>query len=398
MSNDRPSLGVLSRAPTFAALFGARAVSLIGDGVGNLALVVHVQEERGTGTAVGLLLLVAALPRLLSPLAGTVADRFDRRLLLAAGELAQGVLLIVALVWLPPLPVLLALLLAKSTVVAVSEPAGQAAVPALVHRDDLVAANSLLGALREAGEVVGPLLGGLVVAAGGVRAGLAVDALTFLVSVPLLARVPPLPPGPREGTTLHASLAGLRYTVGHPVARALALGFLLAGLTAADDVALPFLARTLGAGERGIGVLYAGVGAGLLAGYALLVRRGRRVPAARGFLLGGVVAALGNLLTGVAPWLVAAVAFQIVRGLGLALFESTLQTLLQRTVPAPLLGRVFANVYGAVNLGACVALVGGGALLDATSDRFVLVACGVVGLAAVAASGVLLPLRDVEQQ
>ena len=111
----------------------------MGDGVGNLALVVHVQRVRGTGTAVGLLLLVASLPRLLSPLAGTVADRWDRRTVLVAGELAQGVLLGVVLVWLPPLPVLLALLLGKETVVAVSEPAGQSAIPALVPPDDLAA-------------------------------------------------------------------------------------------------------------------------------------------------------------------------------------------------------------------------------------------------------------------
>ena len=77
---------LLSRSPAFAALLTARSVSLIGDGVGNLALVVHVQRVEGTGAAVGLLLLAASLPRLLSPLAGTAADRVDRRLVLAAGE------------------------------------------------------------------------------------------------------------------------------------------------------------------------------------------------------------------------------------------------------------------------------------------------------------------------
>lgn len=144
------SLGVLGRSSSFAALLVARGVSLLGDGVGNLALVVHVQRTRNTGTAIGLLLLAASLPHLLSPLTGTIADRVDQRRVLIAGELGQGLLLGAAIVWLPPLPALLALLLAKATVATIAEPAGRSAVPALVVDADLPAANSLLGGAREA--------------------------------------------------------------------------------------------------------------------------------------------------------------------------------------------------------------------------------------------------------
>src|SRR5207237_103318 len=139
------SFGLLARSPPSAALLSARAVCLVGDGVGNLALVVHVQRTEGTGTAVGVLLLAASLPRLLSPLAGTIADRGDRRLLLVAAEMAQGVVVGVVLVWLPSLPVLFALLLLKALLVTIAEPAGHRAVPALVGDADLVAANALLG-------------------------------------------------------------------------------------------------------------------------------------------------------------------------------------------------------------------------------------------------------------
>jgi len=376
------SFGVLSRSPAFSALFLARAVSLLGNGIGTLALVVHVQASQGTGTAVALLLLAASLPRLLSPVAGTLADRVDRRLVLAVGELGQAAVLAVAVVRLPPLPVLLALLLVKAAIVTVAEPAGASAVPQLVDDDDLPAANALLGGLRQAGEVLGPLLGGVVVALAGVRAGLAVDASTFLVSVPLLVRVPRLPPvgAEDEGSTgrgvLDDARAGLRYTLAEPVTRALAVGFFFTGLAAGDDVALPFLARSLGAGERGIGALYAGVGAGLVAGYLGLSRRRRWPAAAGGLALSSGIAALGNVLTGLAPLLAAAIAFQVVRGVGLAAYETALQTRLQRAVPRHLLGRVFANVYGAVNVAACLGLVAAGPLLDATSPRAVLVVCG----------------------
>lgn len=375
-------LGVLSRSPAFAALAGARAVSLVGDGIGSLALIAYVQDKQGTGTAMGLLLLTASLPRLLSPLAGTVADRVDRRLVLAGGELGQGVLLVVAAVWLPPLPVLLLLLLAKATIVTVSEPAGTSAIPALVDDDDLVAANAVLGGLRQAGEVLGPVLGGVVVYFGGVRAGLAVDALTFLVSVPLLARVARLPPSPREtaaGIWADAR-AGVRYTLRTPAIRGLTIGFFLVGLSAGDDVALPFLAPVLGAGIRGTGAMFAAVGGGLIVGYLLLARRSSSGSTAKGLVIGGTLAALGNTLTGLAPLIVVAVAFQMVRGVGLALYETALQTTLQRTVPREMLGRVSSNAYGAVNLGACLGLVIAGPLLDATSARAVLVASGAIGL------------------
>lgn len=395
----RPTAGgrrLLARSPALAALFWARALSVVGDGIGNLALVVLVQRSEGTGTAVALLLLVVALPRLLSPLTGTLADLGDRRAVLMAGEVGQAVVVGVVALWLPPLPVLLALLLAKSTLVAVAEPAGRAAVPALVDDADLPAANALLGGLREAGEVLGPLAGGLVVAAGGVRAGLALDALTFVASVPLLARLPRLrAEAGAEVRWAEAAREGVRFTVRDPVARVVALAFLLAGLGAADDVALPFLATTLGAGEVGIGVLYAAVGAGLVGTYVIVGRGTRHRVAAAAFVAGAAAAGAANVLTGLAPTIVAAVAFQVGRGAGLAVFDATLQTLLQRSVPPHLLGRVFANVYGAVNVAAAAALLAGGPLLDATSARTVLVLSGVAGLAgaAIGAAGLRAPRR-----
>ena len=382
------SLGVLTRSPAFAALAGARAVSLLGDGIGSLALIVYVKDQKGTGTAMALLLLAASLPRVLSPLAGTVADRVDQRLVLAGGELGQGVLLLLAAVWLPPLPVLLILLLAKATIVTVSEPAGTTAVPALVDDDDLPAANAVLGGLRQAGEVLGPALGGFIVLLGGVRAGLAVDALTFLVSVPLLARVPRLPPAPREtasGVWADAR-AGMRYIRRTPEIAALTAGFFVAGLSAGDDVALPFMAGILGAGARDLGLLYAALGVGLVLAYLVLARRTLRASVATGLVLGATVAALGNLLTGLAPVFLAAVAFQMVRGAGLAVYETALQTTLQRTVPRHLLGRVSSNAYGAVNVAACLGLLLAGPLLDATAARTVMLVAGGLGLVSAAMS------------
>ena len=83
-------MGVVGRTPALGALLAARGVSVVGDAAGTVALVIHVQRERGSGTAVALLFLAQALPRLLSPLTGTLADRRDQRRLMAGCELLQG--------------------------------------------------------------------------------------------------------------------------------------------------------------------------------------------------------------------------------------------------------------------------------------------------------------------
>ena len=136
------------------------------------------------------------------------------------------------------------------------------------------------------------------------------------------------------------------------MARGVAIGFLILGLTGADDVALPFLARELGAGDVGIGVLYAAVAVGLVAGFALLARGRFPMTPAAGFIGGCVVVGIGETLTGVAGAIVLAVVFQMVRGVGTAAIDVNLQTLLQRSVAPAMLGRVFANVYGAVGIAA----------------------------------------------
>ena len=400
MPHPSPSLGLLRRAPPFAALLAARGVSLVGDSIGGLALIIHVQRVQGTGTAIGLLLLADSLPRLLSPVAGIVADRVDQRRVLVAAELAQAVLIGTVAVWLPPLPILLALLLGKGVVTTIGEPAGRSAIPALVDDVDLPTANALLGGARQLGEVLGPLLGAVLVATAGVRAGLVVDAVTFVVAVPLLARLPALAADVREESEIKTGVAadaraGLRYVAGHSVTLAVTVGFLFVGLTAADDVALPFLARTLGAGELGIGALYSAVAGGLIIGYlgTALWRWSRPT---RGFLFGMALVAVANGLTGVAPVLVAAVAFQLTRGVGIAILETNLQTLIQRTTPRRLLGRVFANVYGTVHIAASLSLLAGGLLLDATSPRTVLIAVGLVGLTGTGLTAALLRRGPLE--
>ncbi len=252
----------------------------------------------------------------------------------------------------------------------------------------------MLGGLRQIADVVGPLLGGVLVATVDVRGALGFDAVSFVVGAILLLRLPALRAAfldeHKKTGVLRASWSGLRYVVSHPVARAAAIAFFLVGLSAADDVALPFLARDLGAGDVGIGTIYAAGAAGMVVGFALLLRVARSFSPARGFVAGAAIMGLGNGLTGIAPAIALAIGFQLVRGLGTALVENNLQTLLQRSVERRMLGRVFANVYGAVGIAAAVSVILGGVLLDATSPGTVLVVAGLLAIAASIVAAMLL--------
>jgi MFS family permease len=376
----------------FKALLVARALSLVGDGIANVALIIHVQQEEGTGLAVSLLFLVAMLPALLAPLTGVFADRFDRRSVLVGSEAAQAMLGLVVVLWLPALPVLLVVLFAKAIAAHINDTAGRSAISTLVPDSSLVAANAWYGSVRQAADVIGPLLGGVLVALGSVRVALSADVVTFVLSVPLVLRLPRLVPEPVANATswLSDAHAGVRYVLGDRVTRGLSVGFFLIGLGAADDVALPFLARELGSGAVGIGVLYAAVAVGLLVAYAVLISRSSHGAATTGFVIGCVVAGLATGLTGLAQSMAIAVGLQMVRGVGAALVETNLQTALQRSVPPEMLGRVFANVFGSVGVAAALSVVLGGLLLDATSPRTVLVVCGLVSLAGASASAILL--------
>lgn len=381
----------------FRRLLAAEVISPLGDAMGTVALILHLQATRGTGTAVATVFVAESLPPLLSPWLGALADRHHGRAVLVVSALAQGAIVAVIAATLPGLVPLFALVLLRATFATVGQAASGAAVPALVDDAGLPRANALLGGGRELGSVIGPPAAGLLFAwAGGARTVLAIDAATFLLAVPLLAGLR-LSAAVREAaTTLRAdSLEGLRHLWRAPAIRGLALSFWLFVLaTAADDLVLPFLgADDLGADPALIGVLLGAASVGLLVGLAGVGRLGRGWTPLAAVLAGFAATAGGNLLTAMAPTIAVAVLFQVVRGVGTALVEANVRTFVQRTVPRAMLGRVLANLYGGVGVAAAASYAAGGPLLDATSPRVMFVLIGGLGLVAAGAGAMLTRQR-----
>ena len=187
--------------------------------------------------------------------------------------------------------------------------------------------------------------------------------------------------------------AGLAYLWRDKLMRMITLIFCAVVLfNAVDDVALVFLARhTLHGSNSAASLVYAGAGLGMLAGFLLLARVGPRLALPLLIVAGYAVSSLGNLLTGTAAVILAALSFQVIRGLGIAAMDVGHNTLIQRVVPAGLRARVFGNFYGAVGVAAGLSYILGGLLLDATSPRVTLIVAGTGGLAAAALAAILLP-------
>ncbi len=383
----------LRRNRSFRVLWSARAISFLGDSLGLVALLVYVEERTGAAFAVALLLFAGdCLPGLFGPLAGAISDRFDLRTVMISCELVQAALVVAMAVTLPPLPVLLVLVALRSITATIFVPASRSAVPSLVEDRELETANSALGAGTYGLEALGPLVAAGLFTVFGIRGILLVDAATFVVSAVLLSRLPSLPPAPSDERFGENVRAGLGYIRSTPVVRVIAIGFFgIAAVSGVDDVAMVFLAKDeLGAGDSAAAVLYAGVGLGLVAGFLLLGRIGNRLPMLGLVVAGFAISSTGNLLTGLAWAVGAALALQTIRGAGIAALDVGLSTYLQRVVPAGLLGRVFGNLYGAVGVAAGVSYGLGGLLLELTNARVTFVTAGTAGLLVTAATALAL--------
>ncbi|WP_223839483.1 MFS transporter [Nocardiopsis deserti] len=371
---SRTSLG-----PDFARLWGASALTNLGDGALVSAGPLLVASLSPSPLAVSAAAALQMLPHLLFSLtSGALVDRLPRRAVLAAANLARGTVL----------ALLTAVVLSGSTalwpvytsvfVLGVGETLADTAygslLPSVVHRDALGRANARLALTFSLNnQLAGPPLGALMFAAL-TALPFGFDALAYLMSVLLVLRIrpvrPDLParPGPAEPrTTLRADVArGLAFVWGAPGLRTLCGCILVMNLAGVGAFAVWVLyAREhLGLSEAGFGLFVtAGAVGGVLGSQAygwLEARLGRA------FLLrwGLVVEAATYLaLTLTSTGLVAG-AVMVLFGVHTVVWGTAATTVRQRLTPDRLLGRV-GGVYRLADLGgAALGAVAGGLLAE----------------------------------
>ena len=162
---------------------------MLGSQLAVIALVFEVYRTTESAAWVSLVVLSAALAMaLMAPVGGWLGDTFDRRTVMIASDLAAAAVFIL-LVFAGNLWLLIGLSLVATIARAPFFPAAQAALPNLAAAGDLAWANGIVTQASSLGTTIGPLVGGVLVAAVGTGAAFGVNAVTFLISAGLIISV-----------------------------------------------------------------------------------------------------------------------------------------------------------------------------------------------------------------
>jgi MFS family permease len=381
------ALSILTRNRDFRRLFAAELVVFGADWFVMVPLLVLLPELTGSGVW-GALVLAAdtGINALLLPYTGTIADRFDRRKIMMAANLAAlvAVLLLFTVSSAATAPVALAAIGLVAVAKAFYSPAASAALPNVVDPQDLATANVIAGSAWGTMTIVGASLGGIIsslfgpyVSFGLAAAGLAAAAvITGLIRRPLQGVRDVAVPAQRAWPAL---IEALGYIGRRPRVLALVTVKSAVGLGNGVLTVFPLLAAVYGVGPLGAGLLFAVRGAGALVGPMLM----RPVLTHRSWLLPGLalsmaaygLAYLGVSVTGWFP-LVLVLVFVAHFGGGTNWVLSNFA--LQGEVPDRLRGRVFATDMMLATLAISVSQLVTAGVVDLVDEQVVLAGCGLV--------------------
>jgi MFS family permease len=354
------------------------AVSSCGDWLYNVALLAFVFQRTGSATWVALTTAGRVLPVVvLGPIGGVLADRYDRRRLIIASNIARALLMVaLAAVATLGLPVIFApLIAAAATAISVVEPPCVAACTArLVADSELPRAQALRAGIGQAAIVAGPALGAIVLLASTPAIAILLNALTFLGSAAAIVSIAPgreFRPAAHEAGAANPRVlaeiaAGARALRGASAAiRLVAADVLCSAVYGLLTVTLVLISRKVGAGDSGYGLLLGAFGVGGVIGAVVTARveaagRWRRTLACALALVGVPLAALG-----LAPTLPLALGLAFLGGGGMVVGEVLSETALPRLLDDSVLARAYGLVFPASIAGIVAGSLVAGPLLAA---------------------------------
>ena len=350
---------LLGNGPLMRLLIG-EAISGVGDWLYIVAIFVVIYEQSGSAALVGAFGAIRLIPYIvLSVPAGFIADRFDRRLVLLGSDVYRATLQVVMAILVAnhgPILVIAGLAIAATCGSAFFYPAIGAYIPALAKDEtQLGPANSAWATIQNFSYIVGPAIGGIVLALGSVTSAFVLNALSFIAIAVILWFLPPsrarheAGPAPAgEATvdgreeaaatavaTVATSRLGRRPIAGLGVIQIIG-GFLGGGF---QVITVVLALDILKAGDAGNGYLNAAIGVGGLVGGlvagVLVLRRGLERP----LIAGAVVTGVATLGLGLTKDLGVALLIIGVSAAGMIIIDVVTTTIFQRLVPNELRGR-----------------------------------------------------------
>lgn len=341
----------------FTVVWAGQVVSLLGSGMTWFALTIWAWELTGQATALALVAFFHFGPTiLLSPVAGALVDRWDRKLVMMLSDLAAGLMSVVVLLLYATGNLQIWHLYVTGAFAGAFEafqfPAYSAAVTTMLPKEQYARANGMLSLAESASGVFAPLAGGILLSIIGVAGILAIDVVTFVVAIGALLLVaipqPKATESGREGrgSLWKESLYGFRYILDRPSLLGLQLIFLASNLTASFSftVLAPMILAQTSNDEVMLGTVQSVLGVGGVVGGLLLSVWGGPKRRIHGVLLGMTFASLlGELVLGLGNSL-------LVWGLGaffssffIPIINGSNQAIWQAKVAPDVQGRVFAT-------------------------------------------------------
>ena len=376
----------LRRDRDYRWLWSGQVVNGMGNQITRIALPYQVYVLTGSTLAIAALTFFQLVPILLFALgAGSLADAVDRRRLLMATQAGLAgcslALVLLALTGNPPIAALFAVAFVAAGLSAVDQPARSSAIPRLVPAERLPSAIALNQLNFQMASIVGPAVGGILIATVGLPGAYTVDFVTFLASLVALFAIHPLPPlGAVTRPGLDAIREGLRFARRK---RAILGSFVIdlnAMIFGMPTSLFPVLALDVfETGPAGFGLMAAAPAAGALvgavfSGWVKSVQRTGRAILAAVAVWGLAITAFG-LVTVSFPLALACLAIAGAADMFSAVFRSTL---VQLETPDTLRGRVMSIHTLVVTSGPRLGDIEAAVVAALTTPQFAVVSGGVL--------------------
>ena len=389
-TRDVGYIQLLRRNPAFTRLWIGQVVSNLGDWFNTVAVLALVYDLTQSGLSTGLIIIASTLPAfLLTPYAGAVVDRFDRRKIMIAADVTRGVMALGMLlvrtadtIWL--LYVFSALLIAFASFFG---PALNSAIPNLVEADELISANALSSATWGLMLAVGAAVGGVVIAALGRDAAFVVNSVSFFFSAGMVFSIHKsfghehlhrAQTGRSAWQDFRDSLTFLR---SYP--QVLSSVLVKTGIGFAGGIILlltVFAQAVFKVGDAGVGWLYSARGLGVLLGpyFARPIVGRDLIKMRRAILISFVLAGVGYFAFSSSQAFILGALFVMLAHMFTGILWTLSSTMLQLLTPDKMRGRIFALDFGTNTVTTALSTFLVGVMLEQWEPRVVALAMAVV--------------------